>query len=80
MTQEVEDKPYVDVVHVGLVHRDPCECKVKVFHAISSIKKNISKRRHLRRVQHLVSEQISNSLFLHHDGKMGFIITKGKVS
>ena len=24
------------VAHVGLVHRDPCECKVKGFHAVSS--------------------------------------------
>ena len=32
------------VAHVGLVHRDPCECKVKGFHAVSSIKRNVSKR------------------------------------
>ena len=30
--------------HVGLVHRDPCECKVKGFRAISSIERNVSKR------------------------------------
>ena len=35
------------VAHVGLVHRDPCECKVKSFRVVSSIEKNVSKRRHL---------------------------------
>ena len=45
----------MDVAHVGLMHRDPCEYKVKGFHATSSIEKNISKR-HLQRVQHLVLE------------------------
>ena len=33
----------MDVVHVGLVHCDPCECKVKGFHAVSSIERNVSK-------------------------------------
>ena len=32
------------VAHVGLVHRDPCECKVKGFRAVSSIERNVSKR------------------------------------
>ena len=32
------------VAHVGLVHHDPCECKVKGFHAVSSIESNVSKR------------------------------------
>ena len=36
------------VAHVGLVHRDPCECKVKGFCAVSSIERNVSKRRHLQ--------------------------------
>ena len=40
------------VAHVGLVHRDPCECKVKGFHAVSSIERNVSKRRHLQGVRH----------------------------
>ena len=31
------------VVHIGLVHRDPCECKVKGFRAVSSIERNVSK-------------------------------------
>ena len=31
------------VAHVGLVHRDPCECKVKGFRAVSSIERNVSK-------------------------------------
>ena len=31
------------VAHIGLVHRDPCECKVKGFHAIFSIERNVSK-------------------------------------
>ena len=47
MTQEVECYPYMDVAHVRLVHRDPCECKVKRFFAVFSIEKNVSKRRHL---------------------------------
>ena len=36
------------VAHVGLVHRDPCECKVKGFCAVFSIERNVSKRRHLQ--------------------------------
>ena len=36
------------VAHVGLVHRDPYECKVKGFRAVSSIERNVSKRRHLQ--------------------------------
>ena len=39
------------VAHVGLAHRDPCECKVKGFRAVSSIERNISKR-HLRGMRH----------------------------
>ena len=34
----------MDVAHVGLVHCDPCECKVKGFRAVSSIETNLSKR------------------------------------
>ena len=40
------------VAHVGLVHRDPCECKVKGFRAVSSIERNVSNRRHLQGVRH----------------------------
>ena len=40
------------VAHVGLVHRDPCECKVKGFRAVSSIERNVLKRRHLQGVRH----------------------------
>ena len=47
MTQEVEGWPYMGVAHVGLVHCDPYGCKVKGFLAISSIERNVSKRRHL---------------------------------
>ena len=43
------------VAHVGLVHRDSCECKVKGFRAVSSIERNVSKRRHLQGVRHVVS-------------------------
>ena len=39
------------MAHVGLVHRDPCECKVKGFRAVSSIERNVSKRRHLQGVR-----------------------------
>ena len=48
------------VAHVGLVHRDPYECKVKGFHAVSSIERNISKR-YLQRMRqpwpHLIALQ-----------------------
>ena len=40
------------VAHVGLVHRDPCKCKVKGFRAVSSIERNVSNRRHLQGVRH----------------------------
>ena len=39
------------VAHVGLVHRYPCECKVKGFRAVSSIERNVSNRRHLQGVR-----------------------------
>ena len=42
------------VIHVGLVHCDPCECKIKNFHTVSFIERNISKRRHLQGVQQSV--------------------------
>ena len=41
----------MSVAHVGLVHRDPCECKVKGFRAVSSIERNVSNRRHLQGVR-----------------------------
>ena len=44
------------VAHVGLVHCDPCKCKVKGFCAVSSIERNVSNRRHLQGVRHLVLE------------------------
>ena len=60
------------VAHVGLVNRDPCECKVKGFHAVSSIERNVPKRRHLQRVRHvwkllalLLSEKYQDLLLLH---------------
>ena len=43
------------VAHVGLVHRDPCECKVKGFSAVSSIEWNISYRGHLQGVQQTIT-------------------------
>ena len=43
------------VAHVGLVHRDLCECKVKGFRAVSSIERNVSNRRHLQGVRQTVS-------------------------
>ena len=42
------------VAHVGLVNRDPCEFKVKGFRDVSSIERNVSKRRHLQGVRHQV--------------------------
>ena len=44
------------VAHVRLVNRDLCECKVKGFRAVSSIERNVSNRRHLQGVRHLVLE------------------------
>ena len=41
----------MDVAHVGLVHRDSCECKVKGFRAVSFIERNVSKKRHLQGVR-----------------------------
>ena len=43
------------VAHVGLVHCDLCECKVKGFRAVSFIERNVSMR-HLQGVQYLVLE------------------------
>ena len=48
----------MDVAHVGLVHRDPCECKVKGFRAVSSIERNVSKRRHLQGVRQSTCKHI----------------------
>ena len=39
------------VAHDWLVHRDPCECKVKGFRAVSSIERNVSNRRQLEGVR-----------------------------
>ena len=33
------------LAHVGLVNRDPWECKVKGFRAVSSIERNVSMSR-----------------------------------
>ena len=44
------------LAHVGLVNRDPCECKVKGFRAVSSIERNVSKRRPLQGVRQRVCE------------------------
>ena len=42
------------VAHVGLVHCDPCECKVKGFRAVSSVERNVSNRRHLQGVRQVL--------------------------
>ena len=44
MTQELEGSPYMGVARVGLMHCDPCRCKVKGFLTVSSIERNVSKR------------------------------------
>ena len=41
------------VAQVGLVHCDPCKCKVKGFRAVSSIERNVSNRRHLQGLRQL---------------------------
>ena len=46
------------VAHVGLVHCDPCESKVKGFRAVSSIERNVSKRRHLQGVGQIVRSYV----------------------
>ena len=45
----------MNVVHTGLVHFDPCECKVKDFCAVSYIKRNVSKK-HLQGMQHTITD------------------------
>ena len=45
----------MDVVHVGLVHYDPCGYRVKGFYVVSSIERNVLMR-HLQGVRHLVIE------------------------
>ena len=52
------------VVHVGLVHRDPCRCKVKGFRAVSSIERNVSKRRHLQGMQHSLRHPAIRCLYI----------------
>ena len=47
----------MNVAHVGLVHRDPCRCKVKGFHAVSSIKRNVSKEALARGATHILEEK-----------------------
>ena len=42
------------VAHVELVHRDPCRCEVKGFHAVSSIERNVSKETFARGATHIV--------------------------
>ena len=42
----------MSVAHVGLVHRDPCGCKVEGFRVVFSIERNVS-RRHLQGVQNV---------------------------
>ena len=36
------------MAHVGLVHRDLCECKVKGFRVVSSIERDVSKKKNLQ--------------------------------
>ena len=61
------------VAHVGLVHCDPCKCKVKGFRAVSSIERNVSNRRHLQGVRHYIREMRCSGVVklvmgLHHQG------------
>ena len=42
----------MDVTHVGLVHHNPCKCKVKGFRVVSSIERNVSMK-HLQGVLHV---------------------------
>ena len=51
------------VAHVGLVHCDPCKCKVKGFRAVSYIGRNGSNKRHLQGVRQRV-------LQCHYEGYM----------
>ena len=50
------------VAHVGLVHCDPCGCKVKGFCAVSSVERNVL-RRHLQGVKHQPRCCIASSKF-----------------
>ena len=46
------------VAHVGLVHRDPCESKVKGSCAVFFIERNVSKK-HLQRVRLFFLEHLN---------------------
>ena len=72
------------VAHVGLVHCDPCECMVKSFRAVSSIERNVSKRRHLQGVRQVATKGISGMVELvcgpHHvssGGEKGKFLSSG---
>ena len=65
------------VAHVGLVHRDPCECKVKDFPTVSSIERNESERRHLQGVRHFNSLQC---IYLGNDRPTSFDLNIGRCS
>ena len=58
------------VAYVGLVYRDPYECKVKGFRAVSSIERNVSNRRHLQGVRqaHLPTISTASPLFSFAEG------------
>ena len=42
------------VVHIGLMYRDPCKCKIKGFRAISFIERNVLKKKILAKGMTLV--------------------------
>ena len=46
------------VAYVRLAHCDPCKCKVKGFRVVSSIGRNVSKKRHLQGVRHIVRAHV----------------------
>ena len=51
MTQEVEGLPYMDVGHVGLVHRDLVGARLKAFIRFPPLR-GMYQRRHLQEVRH----------------------------
>ena len=62
------------MAHVGLVHCDPCECKVKGFRAVSSIERNVSNRRHLQGVR----QRLTFELALLHVSRLGGLLALHK--